>query len=323
MFLGTFEIDDFLTFVCNTHTPSTGAATDADSAPSYRIYEDETATPLLTGSMAKLDDANTTGFYSERVQLTAANGFEKSKSYSIYISATVGGVTGTTAHSFNIHALADYKADVSALATAANLQTVDDNVDAILLDTGTDGVVLADDAITAAKIAANAIGASELAADAVTEIGTGVWVSATRTLTQAAAAVAAAVSGSAITAIRGDTLSATLTGLGSLADRSKLWFTAKRDVADADTAAIIQIEETAGLLYFNGAPGTAGNGTLVVNDETTGSITITVKASDMAELTAMIGTYDVQKLNTSGVISTLTKNTFTVDVATDQTRATS
>ena len=46
---------------------------------------------------------------------------------------------------------------------------------AILADTGTDGVVLANDAITSAKIAANAIGASELAADAATEIGAAVW----------------------------------------------------------------------------------------------------------------------------------------------------
>jgi len=41
------------------------------------------------------------------------------------------------------------------------------DVDAILADTGTDGVVLANDAITAAKIAANAIGASEIATDAI------------------------------------------------------------------------------------------------------------------------------------------------------------
>jgi len=41
---------------------------------------------------------------------------------------------------------------------------------AIVDDTGTSGVVIADSAITAAKIAADAIGASELAADAATEI---------------------------------------------------------------------------------------------------------------------------------------------------------
>jgi hypothetical protein len=54
---------------------------------------------------------------------------------------------------------------------AANLPT---DIDAILADTGTDGVVLANDAITAAKIAADAIGASELATDAVTEIANGI-----------------------------------------------------------------------------------------------------------------------------------------------------
>lgn len=40
---------------------------------------------------------------------------------------------------------------INDLATATALQTVDDNVDSILADTGTDGVVLANDAITAAK----------------------------------------------------------------------------------------------------------------------------------------------------------------------------
>lgn len=44
---------------------------------------------------------------------------------------------------------------------------------------------LATDTITAAKIAADAIGASELAADAVTEIATGVWANATRTVSAA------------------------------------------------------------------------------------------------------------------------------------------
>jgi len=48
-------------------------------------------------------------------------------------------------------------------------------VDAILADTGTDGVALPDGVITAAKIAADAIGASELAADAVAEIADQVW----------------------------------------------------------------------------------------------------------------------------------------------------
>lgn len=89
-------IDDYLTFYVNTHD-STGAESDADSVPTYRIYEDETGTPILTGSMAKLDDAGTTGQYSEQIQVTAANGFEVNKCYSIRVHGVVGGLAGNMA----------------------------------------------------------------------------------------------------------------------------------------------------------------------------------------------------------------------------------
>ena len=55
------SVGDNLVFSVTTHDPDTGVLTDADAVPSYRLYEDETATPILTGNMAKLDDANTTG----------------------------------------------------------------------------------------------------------------------------------------------------------------------------------------------------------------------------------------------------------------------
>lgn len=100
--LGAFFIDDVLTFAVNTHNPSTGAASDADSAPTYRVYEEETATPILTGTMALLDSTNTTGFYSEAITLSAANGFEVGKSYNIYIEAAVSSVTGTTSLHFKM-----------------------------------------------------------------------------------------------------------------------------------------------------------------------------------------------------------------------------
>jgi len=62
------------------------------------------------------------------------------------------------------------------------------DIDAILDDTGTSGVVvgsIANNAITAAAIATGAIDADALAADAGTEIGTAVWATTTRTLTAA------------------------------------------------------------------------------------------------------------------------------------------
>jgi hypothetical protein len=93
-----------LTFSITTHDPDTGVLTDADGAPAYRIYEDETATAILTGSMAKLDDGNTTGFYTELIACTSANGFEVNKSYTVYIAATVDSDTGAISYSFTVEA---------------------------------------------------------------------------------------------------------------------------------------------------------------------------------------------------------------------------
>lgn len=87
-------VGDNLVFGVCCHDPDTGILTDASSPPTYRIYEDETATPILTGSMAKLDDADTTGFYTELIACTALAGFEAGKTYTIYIEATVDGNLG-------------------------------------------------------------------------------------------------------------------------------------------------------------------------------------------------------------------------------------
>ena len=97
-------IDDTLTFYVNTTRFDTGAATDADAVPSYRVYEEETGTPLLTGNMALLDSANTAGFYSEQITLSAASGFEVGKDYAIYVAATVNSVAGAWSHTFQIAA---------------------------------------------------------------------------------------------------------------------------------------------------------------------------------------------------------------------------
>jgi len=94
-------IGDNVVFSICTHDPDTGVLTDADLAPAYRIYEDETATAILTGSMAKLDDASTTGFYSELIACTPGNGFEVSKTYTVYIEATVDSDTGGICYAFN------------------------------------------------------------------------------------------------------------------------------------------------------------------------------------------------------------------------------
>lgn len=149
-----------------------------------------------------------------------------------------------------------------------------------------------------------------------------VWAYATRTLTQSAASVAAAVAGSTITARRGDTLTAALTGLGNISTRTALWVTVKADPSgDADTAAKVQITEAVGLVYLNGAAATAGQGSVTVTNATTGALTIVVAAAATAQLAApSTWTYDVQWKDASGLIHTLTEGTFRV--VSDVTRAT-
>jgi hypothetical protein len=150
------------------------------------------------------------------------------------------------------------------------------------------------------------------------------WAYGTRTLTMTAAEVEATLSGDTITAHRGDSLSVSLTGLGSLAGYVSLDFTVKRSKNDSDDDAIIRIRKNAsgvgdGLLRLNGAEATAGDGSLVIDDETAGNITVNLAASVMAQLTAWSGYhYDVQEI-TATAVDTKTEGLFVVPA--DVTRA--
>lgn len=142
-YIGSYEIDDLCTFYANTHTPATGAAVDADAVPAYRVYEDETGTPILTGSMALLDDANTVGFYSEQITLSAANGFEAGKSYAIRKTLVVGGVTGVDLDKLQIGAKVDVRRLGGVVQSATDLKDfADDGYDPVT--NKVQGVVLTD-----------------------------------------------------------------------------------------------------------------------------------------------------------------------------------
>ena len=149
MYLGDKMIDDTLTFTANTHDPSDGSASDVDGAynsgvPKYRIYEDETTTPIATGSMAKLDDVNTTGFYSEKITLAAATGYEIGKTYTIYIEAQVNSIVATMSHTFTfceaIHRILGAvggKVIVNAAGTEVQKYDYEGNLMVTLARTGT------------------------------------------------------------------------------------------------------------------------------------------------------------------------------------------
>ncbi len=158
---------------------------------------------------------------------------------------------------------------------------------------------------------------------AISGVPAATWAySGSRTLTQSAASVAAAVVGDTITVVRGDTWMIDLTGLGSLANMSKLYFTVKsQDVADA--LAELWVDYPTGLLaIYGGGTITAGNASIVVLDADLGNVRITLWAMESAKIPVQSYSYDVQIVRSAGVpVTTMTKSTFVVTQ--DVTRAVS
>lgn len=159
--------------------------------------------------------------------------------------------------------------------------------------------------------------------EAIRDRGDAAWVTGSGgggasifTLSQVAATVAAATADSGtLTARKAATWSQQLTGLGNIGSRTKLYFTVKARASDADSAALIQIEETAGLIRLAGAAGTANQGTLLVNDATLGNITLSLVGAAAAQLTP--GTtyiYDVKML-VSATATVLAAGSFRVQEA--------
>lgn len=174
MFLGIYGIDEYVAIPAVTHKFSTGAAF-APSAITYSIYEEGST----TGTDEDVDMTpaspfdSVVGLYYARRQLTAAAGFEANKTYIVVVKATVDSVAAIDVHVFQIRPLqtGDSYARLGAPAGAsisADVAAVKGETASILADTGTDGVVLAADAITAAKIADNAFANEHFAAGALT-----------------------------------------------------------------------------------------------------------------------------------------------------------
>jgi hypothetical protein len=196
-FGGTYHLEDTIYIPFTNRAFSTGIPTALVSGV-IDIYEDVTATPIITAETLTVSLNGHAGFNMVTITATAASGFEAGKSYSVVLDAgTVDSVSvvGEVVGQFNIITAAagtDFQADIATLI--ANLATVDTNVDdietavitnaagadiaadiiavkaetaLIVADTGTDGVVLANDAITSAKIANDAIGATEIADGAI------------------------------------------------------------------------------------------------------------------------------------------------------------
>lgn len=207
--LGAWRIDDALTFAASVHN-STGAAVAADGSVYWRVYENETGTALLNGTMTRIDSTNFPGTYTEAITLSAANGFEVGKQYTVAVKAGVEGVTGEMTHNFQIESFSNYMADVSALATAAAVAALNDfdpTSDTVTVGTNNDKTgysvsTLGANTITAGVIATDAITSDEIAASAVTEIQSGL-----STLTAAQIATATEETAARVWAVTGRELS--------------------------------------------------------------------------------------------------------------------
>jgi len=159
-YLGSWKLEDIVYVPVQTSSITTGAATDAETLPTWQMYEDNTATPVTTGSFASLNSQ--TGFYMAAITLAAASGYEKGRSYSLRVSATVGGIIGADVHALQIEAEVDANAVSTLVALAAG---------AITAGTITSGALVAskfgNGFIGASSFSTGAINASAIAASAV------------------------------------------------------------------------------------------------------------------------------------------------------------
>ena len=119
-YIGSWKIDDVLQHKVQTSSVTTGAATDADSVPTWSLYEDGTTAPVTTGSYTTFNSV--TGFYNAAITLAAAIGYEKGKNYYIRYSATVASIIGADVDTFQIEAEVD--ANSVSVTVNANVASV-------------------------------------------------------------------------------------------------------------------------------------------------------------------------------------------------------
>lgn len=228
---------------------------------------------------------------------------------------------------------AQYKADVSGLATTAHVQEVENKIDAIDITVNTIPTnPLLDTAYTApdnAGIAAiqekteqltftapNKVDASadvvlspeaiENMASAITEE---IWSSSKRTLTQSPAEIIATVLGADITQIRGNSWAVQLTGveLGSIQQLA-----IKHSAKQSDGAALLFVDSVNGLTVLNGVvqDGEDSSKASLTYDGTI--LTLTVDASITAQLPAGSLQYGIQSISNNGIVSEPYGGTFRV-----------
>ena len=191
--------------------------------------------------------------------------------------------------------------DLSSLATTTHLQEVEDKVDGIKAKTDNLPTDPADDsdidtAIAAVKTVVDAIKTETDGHPTAAEV----WSYGTRTLTNSTTGAVTPAEGDTLEVTKDATIIINFTGLGDISaydddttdEEDKVWFTAKANLDDPDSSAVIQIHTLypAGttppdtLDYINGAAATATEGTFQFTDLVAGNATLTLSAAAAADL---------------------------------------
>jgi len=239
--MNLIPLDEVIHFDAQTSTPSTSVAVDADSTPTYSLFEEDTDTPIVTGNFTKR--TGLTGEYRGSITLSAANGCEVGKCYNLKAYATVGSAAGKcVVMRFRVAPAESSagvpKGDVSHFGGTAG--TFASGVPE------TKVASVAAGAITAAAIATDAIDADALATDAVTEIQSGL-----STLNAAGIRTAVGLASANLDTQLGDLPTATEIADGIIARNIAGGSSTGRTVGHAlaairNKSAITAIDETAG-----------------------------------------------------------------------------
>lgn len=148
-----------------------------------------------------------------------------------------------------------YKADVSALATTAHVQEVEDKVDAIpFVDTSA--------------------------------VANNVWAYPARSLTVSSVRPRTLVDGDQFSIYKDTSITIPITNLGDISDYTNFWFTVKReqDLEAADAQSIIHMDYLTGLLYINKTAAIASQGSITIDNSSLGNITVAITKDGAALL---------------------------------------
>jgi hypothetical protein len=287
-YLGSWKLEDITYVTVQTSSVTTGAATDAESVPTWRMYEDNTITPITTGSFTTLNAL--AGFYVAAITLAAAIGYEKGKSYSLRVAATVGAVIGADVHSLQIEAEVD--------ANSVSI-TVNANVSSMTAGAISAGAIV-DGALTSPKFGAGFITAGSITDGALisSKFGAG-FITAGSFSGNAIAGLAATVGATSVAAIavkvwdEPKASHTTADTYGEYLDATISAITAGDTTVSATAAAAIAAEVWGSTRAAHATAGTFGEGVASVQGNVTGSVAsvtngVTVGATAAAAIAAQV-----------------------------------